>query len=166
MKKLLFFFMLMLSMVMVTSCAGAKFGVQYAVVVAGDGDGNVDVTFPQGRFAMDGDAAVDLRVSNDSTVINQPVLTKEYVLTKGTAKEKKALELCNEFMSDNFNTAETEAGGTYDLLIKGYVRETLTGVGFEVEKHLTNREQKLLKAPARNANDTTGQVVDKYQYIK
>lgn len=165
MKKILYLLMaLTLSMGMMTSCKTAKFGVSYAATVVGDADGKVDVTFPQGRFAMDGDAAVDFRVSNDTTVLAGKVYTKEEALNSGDKKVIDALYRCAAFANENFQT--TDADGTYDLTINAFVRETLTGIGFEWEKHLTNREP--ANAPSRAAAqaDTITVEQDPLLYIK
>jgi hypothetical protein len=141
-----------------TSCKGqAAFGVDYAAVVNGDGDGNFDVTFPQGRVAMDGTAVIDFRASNDSSIINGKVYTKQEVLQSGDAEKIKALEACNAYMADKFEASA--ASGTYDIWIKAFVRERVTGIGFEAEKHLTNRVKS--NAPSRAKEDN-----DPYPYIK
>lgn len=159
MKKFYFLAAILALAVSFTSCKTAQFGVAYAVTVVGDGDGQVDVSFPQGRFAMDGTAGIDLRVSNDTNVLTAPVTCKAFVLNENDPQHLKALRLCNDFMEQEFVVNETEAGGTYDILIKGFVRETLTGIGFEVEKHLTNRAN----APSRVTR--VEQVMDAYPYI-
>jgi len=158
--------LLMLAMVAVlgTSCkTQAQFGVDYAVIVQGDGDGVVDVMFPQGRFEMDGTADIVLRASSDSAVINAPVVTKAQVIESGDPAMLKALKDANDYVQNEFYAAQTDAGGTYYLLLKGYVRERLTGLGFEVEKVLTNRPPNTANGPKRAESNLRA---DPYPFIK
>lgn len=149
MRKFLFVLVAIFSMVALQSCKTAQFGVDYAATVTGDGDGQFDVLFPQGRIAMDGTAAIDFRVSNDSTVLNQKVYTKQQVLESGDKDQLKALKECNDYIANNFEAYA--AHGTYDITIHAYVRERVTGIGFEANKHLTNRLQN--RAPRATDSD-------------
>lgn len=159
MKKIFMLMALVLSALMVTSCKTTeKFGVDYKLTTVGDGDGNVRVEFPVGHFYMDGKASLDLLVSNDTTPV--VTVTKADVLKSGDAKMMKAMETVNTFMADEVKS-ETEAGGSYDIMIKGVVRERLTGLAFEVEKHLTNRPDTTAGAPTRGAVAN-----DMFQFVK
>lgn len=157
MRKFFIFLMFAISLATLQSCKTAQFGVDYAATVQGDGDGNFDVIFPQGRVAMDGTATIDFRVSNDSTVLKNKVYTKQEVLESGDAKKIEALKACNDYLAEQFEASA--ASGTYDITIHAYVRERVTGIGFEANKHLTNRETPN-RAPSRAEQDS-----DPYPYI-
>ena len=148
MKKILIFMVALMSSIMLTSC-GTQFGLVYGVQLTGDGDGQFEVTFPQGSYAMDGTASLALNVG-DSILFNdttQKVTYKKDVLERGNKKELAALKSVNDSIAQNF---EAFAGkGTYDLWLKGYVKEIGTGLVFEIDRHFTNRETHgLRKAPA------------------
>ena len=145
MKKILIFAIAIVSL-MLTSC-GTQFGLVYGVHLTGDGDGNFTVTFPQGSYAMDGKATLALNVGdtvlfNDTTM---KVSSKREVLRNGKTRELKAMKKVNDAMEENFNAFVGD--GTYDLWIRGFVKEMGTGLIFEIDKHLTNREN--LRAPKR-----------------
>ena len=154
MKKFMFILAAILGLTL-TSC-GTQFGLAYSVAITGDGDGKFDVTFPQGSYAMDGTAALDLQLG-DTVMFNDSVayVTKAEVLEKGKAKELKAMKAVNDSIAEKFNAVAAE--GTYDIWIKGYVKELGTGLTFSVDRRLTNREVKaLMKAPTN----------DPYPFIK
>lgn len=158
MKKFLVFALVLMSAFAFTSC-GTQFGLTYGVQLTGDGDGQFEVTFPQGSYAMDGKATLALNVGdsilfNDSTV---KVTYKQDVLERANKKELAAMKRVNDSIATNF---EAFAGdGTYDLWLKGYVKEIGTGLVFEIDRHFTNRgDTTLRKSPALEA--------DPYQYIK
>lgn len=157
MKKFLgFLFALMLGFTL-TSC-GTQFGLVYGVQLTGDGDGQFEVTFPQGSYAMDGKAALELNVG-DSVLFNdttQKVTFKSEVLERGKKKELAALKRVNDSIATNFEAFSGE--GTYDLWLKGYVKEIGTGLIFEIDRRFTNREGVLRKLPAVES--------DPYPYIK
>lgn len=159
MKKFLVFVIAVMSSIMFTSC-GTQFGLAYGVQLSGDGDGQFEVTFPQGKYAMDGKAALALNVGdtvlfNDTT---QKVTSKGEVLARGKTKELEALRRVNDSIATNFDAFSGE--GTYDLWLKGFVKELGTGLVFEVDRHFTNRDGSGLK---KNAKEVSA---DPYPYIK
>jgi len=139
------------------SC-GTQFGLTYGVSLTGDGDGKFEVTFPQGSYAMDGTAALALNVGDTIPFLNQKVTTKAEVLEHGNAKQLKALRIANDSIAAQFHA--TEGDGTYDLWLKGYVKEIGTGLIFEVDRHFTNRPPNLRKSAASSATS------DPYPFIK
>jgi hypothetical protein len=131
MKKILF---ACLAAMLMCSC-GQQFGLAYGVSLSGVGDGKFDVTFPQGSFAMDGTAAIDFVIGD--TIPFGTVTTKAEVLQSGDAKQRAALKAVNDSIAQQFGA--TGGDGTYDLWIHGFVKETGTGLIFEIDRHLTNR---------------------------
>ena len=157
MKKFIFVLIAILSSLALTSC-GTQFGLAYSVAITGDGDGNFEVTFPQGTYAMNGTASLDLPLGdtimfNDST----NAVTKTDVLQRGKAKELAAMKAVNDSIAEKFEASAAE--GTYDIWIKGFVKELGTSLMFSVDRRLTNREN----AALRKAKDV---VNDPYPYIK
>ena len=145
MRKILF--AMLIACTALCSC-GTQFGLAYGVKLTGDGDGKFEVTFPQGSYAMDGKAAIDLNVGDTIPFFNQPVTTKAEVIEKGNAKQLAALKAVNDSVAQQFSA--TEGSGTYDLWLHGFVKETGTGLIFEIDRHFTNRPLNAarLKAPA------------------
>ena len=90
MKKLMFILASILTLTL-TSC-GTQFGLAYSVAITGDGDGKFDVTFPQGSYAMDGTASLDLQLGDTIMFKDSAAyVTKAEVLEKGNANELKAM---------------------------------------------------------------------------
>lgn len=149
MKKILFILMACMALV---SC-NTQFGLAYQVQLTGDGDGQFEVTFPQGSYAMDGTATLALNIG-DTLPFNTPT-TKAEVIANGNPCQLKALKAANDSIAQQFNA--TAGSGTYDIWLKGFIKEIGTGLVFEVDRHFTNRP-----APAlRKAPDA-----DPYPFIK
>ena len=137
---------------MMTSC-NTQFGLAYNVSLTGDGDGQFEVTFPQGTYAMDGTASLALHVGD--TIPFGQVTTKAEVIENGNAKQLKALRAANDYAAQQFEA--TAGSGTYDIWLKGFIKEIGTGLIFEVNRHFTNRTPTPLRAPAKD---------DPYPYIR
>lgn len=149
MRKILF----TLCMCFALCSCHSQFGIAYGVKLQGDDDDQVQVTFPEGSYAMDGNATIALHVG-DSIPFGK-VTTKAYVLEHGSARDLAALQAVSDSVTYQFDA--TAASGTYDLYLYGYVKETLTGLIFEIDRHWTNRDKaKRLKAHSS----------DPYPYIK
>jgi len=131
MKKILF---AMAAALMLCSC-GQQFGLAYGLDLTGDGDGKFTVSFPQGQFSMDGTADINFQIG-DTIPFGAPT-TKAEVLQSGDAKQRAALKAVNDSIAQQFGA--TGGDGTYDLWIHGFVKETGTGLVFEIDRHLTNR---------------------------
>lgn len=152
MKKFLILIFAMVTTFLFTACQ-TQFGLVYDVQLTGDGDGQFEVTFPQGSYAMDGKAALALNVG-DSILFNdttQQVTYKSQVLARGNKKELAAMKRVNDSIAANFEAFAGE--GTYDLWLKGFVKEIGTGLVFSVDKHLTNRDAALRKSPAIESDE-------------
>lgn len=149
MKKIIFILMACMALV---SC-NTQFGLAYQVKLTGDGDGQFEVTFPQGSYAMDGTATLALNIG-DTLPFNTPT-TKAEVIANGNPRQLKALKAANDSIAQQFNA--TAGSGTYDIWLKGFIKEIGTGLVFEVDRHFTNRENNApLRAPAN----------DPYPYIR
>lgn len=147
MKKFLILIFVMVNTLMFTACQ-TQFGLVYGVQLTGDGDGQFEVTFPQGSYAMDGKAALSLNVG-DSILFNdttQQVTYKSQVLASGNKKELIAMKRVNNSIAANFEAFAGE--GTYDLWLKGFVKEIGTGLVFSVDRHFTNRDVTIRKYQA------------------
>lgn len=152
MKKFLILIFAMVTTLVFTACQ-TQFGLVYGVQLTGDGDGQFEVTFPQGSYAMDGKATLALNVG-DSILFNdttQQVTYKSQVLERGNKKELAAMKRVNDSIAANFEAFAGE--GTYDLWLKGFVKEIGTGLVFSVDRHLTNRDAALRKSPAVESDE-------------
>ena len=145
MRKILF--AMLIACVALCSC-NTQFGLAYGVKLTGDGDGQFEVTFPQGSYAMDGKAALALNVGDTVPFNGKQVTTKAEVLERGDAKQLSALKSVNDSIAEQFNA--TAGSGTYDLWLHGFVKEIGTGLIFEIDRHFTNRDKKALRAPAND----------------
>lgn len=148
MRKFLFIAFAIISSMVFTSC-GTQFGLVYGVQLTGDGDGQFEVTFPQGSYEMNGKAALALNVG-DSVLFNDTttkVAYKKDVLLRGNKDEIEAMRRVNDSIATQFNAFDGE--GTYDIWLKGFVKEIGTGLVFSVDRHFTNR----VKGVRKNDND-------------
>ena len=137
MRKFILAIFAVLSMALV-SCS-TQFGITYGVNLSGDGDGNFKVEFPQGSYAMDGTAKLSLNVGDSLMFNDAKITTKDEVLKSGNKEYLLAMQRVNDSIGTEFNAYSGE--GTYDLWIKGYVKEVGTGLVFSIDRHLTNRDQ-------------------------
>lgn len=144
MKKLLFAIIACLAL---TAC-NTQFGLAYCVKLTGDGDGQFEVTFPQGSYAMDGTAALALTVGDTIPFFGQQPTTKADVIERGSAKQLKALRAANDYAAQQFEA--TAGSGTYDIWLKGFIKEIGTGLIFEVDRHFTNRTPTPMRSPAKD----------------
>lgn len=147
MKKLICVMTILCSLIL-TSC-NTQFGLAYGVSLTGDGDGQFEVTFPQGSYAMDGKATLTLNIGDTILFNHDTITTKEEVLLHGDKKQLTAMKAVNDSIANQFNAFVGD--GTYDLWIKGYVKEIGTGLVFSVDRHLTNREN-VLRMPSLEAD--------------
>ncbi len=148
MRKFLFIVLAIIGSMVFTSC-GTQFGLVYGVQLTGDGDGQFEVTFPQGSYEMNGKAALVLNVG-DSVLFNDTttkVAYKKDVLLHANKKELEAMRRVNDSIATQFNTFDGD--GTYDIWLNGFVKEIGTGLVFSVDRHFTNR----MKVVRKNDND-------------
>ena len=124
-----------------TGCTGCSsdvhFGIEYSLQSNGTANGDVAVTFDGGSFSIDGKAdynfawqnTILLTKGNGALMLDQALASKD-LSTAETAKK------VDDWLNKSIEV--TSAGGTYDLYIKGYVKETATGLIFEIDRHFTN----------------------------
>ena len=130
--------LLMSAVVLLTSCKGQEFGLVYNVEAAGDADGIVMVTFPDGELTASGNASLNFAWGND-TVQSEPqcLMTLMDAYTSNEPEIRNAAFKIDDLVSE-FSATALE--GTYCIHFVGYVTETLTGVTVSIDKTLTNRE--------------------------
>lgn len=126
--------------VLATSCKDKEFGIEYALNTHGDSDGVVDVTFAGGSFDINGAAAFKLNWSNvqEKMFQSKDVVLLDQALSSQDVKVLETAKKVDAWLDDNVSVSS--ASGTYDLYLQGYIKETFTGLKFEVNRHFTNRE--------------------------
>lgn len=120
------------------SCSSdVHFGIEYSLQSNGTANGDVAVTFEGGSFSINGDAKYTFSWENtilltkaNNVVSLEQALVSKYARIADTAKK------VDDWLNSSINV--TAAGGTYDLYVKGYVKETATGLTFEIDRHFTN----------------------------
>lgn len=116
-----------------------SFGIEYALNSNGSTDGSVTVAFPSGEFTLNGDANYVFNWTNaDKKLLNAGAIFLSDALNSNDAKIAKAANEVNTWLESAIHV--TDAEGNYDVYVKGYVKETLTGLTFEIDKHFTNKE--------------------------
>ena len=121
-----------------TSCSNdVHFGIEYSLQSDGQANGNVALTFDGGSFDLNGEADYALNWSNTILLANQ--VDGIPLATALESKDMHTLEAAtkvNEWLDNSIKV--TSAGGTYDIYVKGYVKETATGLTFAIDRHFTN----------------------------
>lgn len=121
-----------------TSCSGdAHFGIEYSLQSDGQANGNVAVTFDGGSFNIDGQANYGFAWQN--TILLNEVNSFIPLSSALNSKDVQTLEAAkkvDEWLNNSITV--TSAGGTYDIYVKGYVKETMTGLTFAIDRHFTN----------------------------
>jgi len=131
----------MLAIASCTSCSNddAKFGIEYALNSEGKTDGSFTLHVAIADFTITGDAEYNFDLSSKKV---KDLLTKsgakslEEALNSNDAKELEAANKVNSWLDEMIKV--TEVDGHYDIYVRGYVMETLTGLKFEIDKHYTN----------------------------
>lgn len=121
---------------MLAACSSYK--PIYHITVTGDADGDVSVTFPDGKFFVNGTTDLEFAYGNDTTV----VVTKKIPLTleQGFASANKDINEVAFYarqITEGINA--TTAGGTYYLVIDALFKEPVTETEIHTHKILTNR---------------------------
>lgn len=147
---------LMTTLLMFTSCkptTADKGPVEYCLSVAGATEGAVDLAYQNAVLNLDGQATLNLSIKSDTiyhiadyiTAANKKqsisVYSLDQVLTDTTLVcDKKTIEAANRLNKTAIFDVTTTTG-TYDLTIKGYIREPITGITLYVNRHLTNKQK-------------------------
>lgn len=145
------FLIMVLGFIMLTACGTYK--PLYHANIVGDADGQVEVTFQDGRLAMDGTAGIDFYYGNDSTLVtltraNVAAVTLEEAFNHTDKKvreaAKAAQDMTNTFQVNVLETKAmndtTKAGGTYYFTFDALFIEPVTGTQIHTHKVLTNRQ--------------------------
>lgn len=120
-----------------TSCTNDSFGIEYSLQSNGDADGNVNVLFDGGNFNINGAADYQFSWANN-LVLCDAVYTLDEARYSNDPKVSQAADYINEWLDNTIKVSA--ASGTYDIYIKGYVKETLTQITVTVDRHFTNRQ--------------------------
>ena len=121
-----------------TSCnKDVNWGIEYSLQSDGMANGNVVLTFDGGSFTLDGQAnyifewhnTVFLNATRASLPLDEGLEAED---ADTVAAAQKVESWLNDFIT------VTSAGGTYDIYVKGYVKETATGITFAIDRHFTN----------------------------
>ncbi len=143
MRKFITVILVALATMFASSCTSCnkdvKFGVEYALSVNGSTDGAVDVDFVNGHFDVDGAAKFDFDWTNVDKMTkfdSDKVYNLGDALVSNDAKVAKAAADVDAWLNSEIGVSDFV--GHYDLYIKGYVKETLTGLKFEVDRRITN----------------------------
>ena len=120
------------------SCSSdVHFGIEYSLQSNGTANGDVAVTFEGGSFTIDGEANYAFSWQNTILLTKaNNAISLEQALGAKDARTADAAKKVDDWLNNSINV--TAAGGTYDLYIKGYVKETATGLTFEIDRHFTN----------------------------
>ena len=121
-----------------TSCSNdVQFGIEYSLQSDGQANGNVSLTFDGGSFDLNGEADYALNWSNTILLANQADgIPLAVALESKDMQTFEAATKVNEWLDNSIKV--TSAGGTYDIYVKGYVKETATGLTFAIDRHFTN----------------------------
>lgn len=133
--------LVMLATMSCTSCGNsdAPWGVEYSLQSDGQTDDNVAAQFFNANLFLNGGADYVFEWTN---VIAPAVLqtTQAVVLndalTCSDIKTAQAAEYVNDWLDEWFKVVSFD--GTYDIYIKGYVKETKTQITFSIDRHFTN----------------------------
>lgn len=140
MKK---FLLLIAGIMLLAACNKTDYKPLYNISITGDADGQVDVSFPDGKFAIDGATNLAFSYGNaDSTVTfsNQPDLTVEQGIKSA---DKNVCRFANDVKAIDDSISATSAGGTYRLVIDARFYDPVTGTEVHTHKVLSNRENEL-----------------------
>lgn len=138
MKKIIIALIMGLSLLSFQSCKDTKIAFNYEVKINGDADGVVDIKFPGGTFGVDGKTGLRFAYSNVPVDTTVRVYNLEKALVSNDVKVAEAAARVSESL-----VSVTAASGTYYVHVKGFVKETLTGLTFEVDREFTNRPQEV-----------------------
>ena len=123
-----------------TSCnTDVHWGIEYALQSDGVANGNVMLTFDGGSFTLNGESNYALEWHNSFELAdgaNPNAISLEQALCSKDANNLTGAQRVEEWLNNSISV--TSAGGTYDIYVKGYVKETATGLTFAIDRHFTN----------------------------
>lgn len=135
MKK---FLLLIAGIMLLAACDEYK--PLYDISITGDADGMVDVSFPDGYFAVDGATNLAFSYGNaDSTVTfsNQPDFSVEQGIRSA---DKNVYRFSYSVKELDSAISVTSAGGTYRLVVDARFYDPITETEIHTHKVLSNRE--------------------------
>lgn len=111
-------------------------GFTYNVDIDACAKGDLMVTFPNGKLAMNGDATIMFDYSNDSVInlMAGDILTEEAILASNDQVKIDALNATNNWFDENFTVSSTSAGGKYCVKASGYIKEPVSGLVIRLSK--------------------------------
>ena len=140
MKKFLYLLAVVLIVGMTagcTSCNGdVQFGIEYSLQSDGQVNGDVCLTFDGGSFNINGESNYALHWSNTVLLNDSEGIPLETALGAKNSEMVVAANRVNEWLDNSIKV--TSAGGTYDIYVKGYVKEIATGLTFAIDRHFSN----------------------------
>lgn len=114
-------------------------GVEYSLQSEGQTDANVAVQFFNANLSLNGGADYVFDWTNVTTPAalqtTKAVVLNE-ALTCSDIQIAQAAEYVNGWLDEWFKVVSFD--GTYDIYIKGYVKETKTQITFNIDRHFTN----------------------------
>jgi len=146
MKKIIMMGVALVTFMMgMVSCDKTKQSFVYDIAVEGKADGMVDIMFPNGTFYVDGDTNLKFTYSNNmkdglKTMDMMNVLTEKGIMECGDEEKVGALNRVNTMIDNEFKIMDTSTDAHYDLRLKGYVKESITGFVIYIDRHWTNIE--------------------------
>lgn len=142
MKKFISFCVIaLLAGMLFTNCSSCskpnvQFGIEYSLQSDGLANGDVEMTFEGGQFNINGTADYVLRWSN-TVLLNEveaPLLSD--ALVSNDSETAETAKKVNNWLESSIKVES--ASGTYDIYVKGYVKEIATGLVFSIDRHFTN----------------------------
>lgn len=113
------------------------FSFEYNFNISGHAVGDVDVAFPGGKLALEGETGLAFTYGKEPM---RSQLFTETTLEELYNSDQQTLNRMADVVSSNYEEAfaVTTASGTYYFHVVGSVREQLTGIEVKIDKVLTN----------------------------
>ena len=140
MRKFIFIIAAALTLVFANACTSCNnntnFGIEYSLQSDGLASSMIEIAFNGGSFTMNGDANYALSWNNTVFLKNAEATPLESALESKNIKTVEAAKRVNDWLNDSFKLVSAE--GMYDIYVKGYIKEIITGIIFKVDKRFTN----------------------------
>lgn len=144
MRKIFLVIVIAIMSLTIASCSScsnsnSQFNIEYSLNSEGKTDGAFTLHVVAADFTVTGNAEYKFDLTSKKF---QEVLTKGEVksldkaLESEDSRESTVANKINDWLNEMVKV--TEADGHYDIYVRGYAMETLTGLRFEIDKHFTN----------------------------
>lgn len=147
MKKILFLLVAMLGIASCSSCVNGdgQFGIEYAFQSEGKTDGSFTLQVVSADFSVNGDAEYAFNLSSKDVAVAavRGVRSLDQALGAKGGREYKAAKKVEGWLDEAVKVTAFE--GHYDIYVRGYVKETLTGLTFSVDRHFSNYPERNLQ---------------------